>query len=82
VTAQPPNPDPDRTPGLEPGGGVTPGTTPPAAAQTSGGAEPTPSTRGRLTPTGVITLIAVVAIFLIFLVTAVYLVMRISGTSG
>ncbi|WP_044506701.1 DUF6480 family protein, partial [Mycobacterium simiae] len=48
MTAQPPNPDPDRTPDLEAGGGVSPGSTPPAAAQTSGGAEPQPSSRGRL----------------------------------
>ncbi|OBA57758.1 hypothetical protein A5647_22705 [Mycobacterium sp. 1100029.7] len=82
MTAQPPNPDPDRTPGLEPGGGVSPGSTPPAAAQTSGGAEPTPSTRGRMTPTGVVTLIAVIVIFLIFLATAVYLVMKIFGAAG
>jgi hypothetical protein len=82
MTAEPPNPDPDRTPGLEPGGGVTPGTTPPAAAQTSAGAEAQPSTRGRFTPTGVITLVAVILLFLIFLTTAVVLIMKIFGASG
>ncbi|MEU4741733.1 DUF6480 family protein, partial [Actinosynnema sp. NPDC023658] len=29
MTATPPDPDPARTPGLEPGGGVAPGETPP-----------------------------------------------------
>jgi hypothetical protein len=36
MTATPPDPQPDRTPGLEPGGGVRPGDTPPESGQTSG----------------------------------------------
>ncbi|HUQ55307.1 DUF6480 family protein [Lentzea sp.] len=36
MTAMPPDPDPLRTPGLEPGGGVAPGDTPPESGQTSG----------------------------------------------
>ncbi|MGI5506952.1 DUF6480 family protein [Lentzea sp. CA-135723] len=36
MTATPPDPDPRRTPGLEPGGGVAPGDTPPESGQTSG----------------------------------------------
>lgn len=36
MTAKPTDPDPDNTPGLEPGGGVTPGDTPPVEASTSG----------------------------------------------
>ena len=36
MTATPPDPDPKRTPGLEPGGGVRPGDTPPESGQTSG----------------------------------------------
>ncbi|MCV7031415.1 DUF6480 family protein [Mycobacterium sherrisii] len=82
MTTQPPNPDPGRTPDLEAGGGVAPGSTPPAAAQTSGGVEPQPSSRGRFTPTGVVTLIAVVVIALIFVATAVYLILKIFGAAG
>lgn len=36
MTAKPTDPDPDNTPGLEPGGGVRPGDTPPGEASTSG----------------------------------------------
>ncbi|MBB5960261.1 hypothetical protein FHS29_006884 [Saccharothrix tamanrassetensis] len=36
MTATPPDPDPAQTPGLEPGGGVAPGDTPPDSGQTSG----------------------------------------------
>ncbi|WP_433271904.1 DUF6480 family protein [Actinosynnema sp. CS-041913] len=48
MTATPPDPDPARTPGLEPGGGVAPGDTPPESGQSSGLShrEPMPS-RGR-----------------------------------
>jgi hypothetical protein len=47
MTATPPDPDPQRTPGLEPGGGVSPGDTPPEAGQTSGLShhEPKPPSR-------------------------------------
>ncbi|MBM7810143.1 DUF6480 family protein [Saccharothrix algeriensis] len=36
MTAIPPDPDPAQTPGLEPGGGVAPGDTPPDSGQTAG----------------------------------------------
>ena len=36
MTATPPDPQPENTPGLEPGGGVAPGDTPPGEASTSG----------------------------------------------
>ncbi|PXY25972.1 hypothetical protein DI005_00920 [Prauserella sp. PE36] len=36
MTTPPPDPDPARTPGLEEGGGVRPGDTPPESGQTSG----------------------------------------------
>ncbi|SDQ19564.1 DUF6480 family protein [Quadrisphaera sp. DSM 44207] len=38
----PQNADPANTPGLEPGGGVAPGDTPPAAGSTSGLSAPEP----------------------------------------
>ncbi len=42
MTATPPDPDPGRTPDLEAGGGVPPGSTPPDSAQTSGLSHPQP----------------------------------------
>ncbi|SED14372.1 hypothetical protein SAMN04489727_6605 [Amycolatopsis tolypomycina] len=42
MTAEPPDPDPRRTPDLDPGGGVPPGSTPPDSAQTSGLSHPQP----------------------------------------
>lgn len=79
MTAQPPDPDPTQTPGLEPGGGVTPGTTPPAAPQTSGVAErQTPNTR-RTTPSAVLTIIAVCVFVVAFAAVGVLLVMKIVG---
>ncbi|MEV6907453.1 DUF6480 family protein [Amycolatopsis sp. NPDC051071] len=42
MTAQPPDPEPGKTPDLEPGGGVSPGGTPPESAQTSGLSHPQP----------------------------------------
>ncbi|CAL9553422.1 hypothetical protein SUDANB95_04446 [Actinosynnema sp. ALI-1.44] len=46
MTATPPDPDPATTPGLEPGGGVAPGDTPPDSGSTTSGLthhEPQPS---------------------------------------
>jgi hypothetical protein len=42
MTAKPTDPDPDNTPGLEPGNGVMPGDTPPIEASTSGNAHQEP----------------------------------------
>jgi Family of unknown function (DUF6480) len=73
MTAVPPDPDPAKTPGLEPGGGVAPGSTPPDSAQTSGLSEPEPLPRHRLTPTVVASLVALAIFVLLFVVTAVFL---------
>lgn len=72
-TALPPDPDPAVTPSLEPGGGVSPGSTPPDSAQTSGLGEPEPRPRRKWTPTAVITLVALVAFIALFVATGVYL---------
>lgn len=79
MTAQPPNPDPARTPGLEPGGGAAPGTTPPAAAQTSGVAESQPPATRRFTPSSVLTVLAVCVFAVVFLAVAVLLIMKMVG---
>ncbi|ONI80534.1 hypothetical protein ALI22I_45440 [Saccharothrix sp. ALI-22-I] len=72
MTATPPDPDPARTPGLEPGGGVAPGETPPDSGQTSGLShpQPMPSRRGP-----VVTLVVVVIITLLTLAFVVAQVM-------
>lgn len=66
-TKQPPLPDPASTPGLEPGGGVAPGDTPPAASQESGAIHqqeaPTPAAT-RKWPIGWLIAIALVAILM------------------
>lgn len=42
-----PDPDPDTTPGLEPGGGVSPGDTPPGESSTSWASDQQPATGSR-----------------------------------
>ncbi len=76
MTAQPPDPAPARTPGLEPGGGVHPGDLPPDSAQTSGLSEAQPRVRRRFTPTTVVGIVAVVVFVLLFVVTGVMLVVN------
>lgn len=79
MTAQPPDPDVAQTPDLEPGGGVDPGATPPAAPQTSGLSEPQTNPRRRYTPTQIVTIVAVVLLVLAFAATAVGVVLHMVG---
>ena len=76
MTAQPPDPDPARTPDLEPGGGVAPGSTPPDSAQTSGLSEPEPSPRRKFSPAVIVSLIAIAVFILLFASTALVLIWR------
>jgi len=72
MTATPPDPDPARTPGLEPGGGVAPGDTPPDSGQTPGPADPPiPSRAG-----------SVVALVLVAVVTLLALAFVIAQVMG
>ncbi|GGL45430.1 DUF6480 family protein [Nocardia jinanensis] len=73
------DPDPDRTPGLEPGGGVSPGSTPPDTAQTSGLSADEPATRYRFPRTGVVAVVLTIALVVVFLAVAVGLVAMIVG---
>jgi len=81
MTAQPPDPDPAQTPGLEPGGGVAPGSTPPGAPQTAGVAEPQPPNTRRFTPSAVLTVTVVCIFAVVFIAVAVLLVMKMVGAS-
>lgn len=74
MTATPPDPDPTRTPGLEPGGGVRPGETPPDSAQTSGLSDPQPRARTKYTPATVAGIVAVAVFVLLFVAAGVLLV--------
>jgi hypothetical protein len=70
-----PDPDPERTPGLEPGGGVAPGDTPPESAQLP--PPPDPPIPSRARPVIALTLIAVVV-----LLVAGFLVAQALGWAG
>ncbi|MFI5509435.1 DUF6480 family protein [Mycobacterium sp. NPDC051804] len=74
MTAQPPDPDPTQTPGLEPGGGVTPGSTPPDSAQTSGLSAPQPRASRKFTPAVVVSIVAIAIFILLFAATALVLI--------
>ena len=74
MTATPPDPDPARTPSLEPGGGVRPGETPPDSAQTSGLSERQPPARRTYTPATIVGIVAIAIFVLLFVATGVLLV--------
>jgi len=61
MTAIPPESDPRTTPGLEPGGGVRPGDTPPESGQTSGVSHREPAPPRAATGHVVIALVLVAA---------------------
>lgn len=82
MTAQPPDPDPLDTPGLEPGGGVQPGDTPPDSAHVTQSANADPVPDKRVTPTAVASFVALAVFALLFLAVAVYLVLRMTGGAG
>lgn len=65
------DPDPDRIPDLEPGGGVPPGATPPETSQTSGLSAPEPTTRHRFPRTGVAAIVVTVLLAALFFATAI-----------
>ncbi|MEZ7237054.1 DUF6480 family protein [Rhodococcus sp. GXMU-t2271] len=70
MSTQDPGPRPEDAPGLEAGGGVQPGDTPPDAGQTSGLSHPQPN------PSRVMPVFAIVLIALIVLGVAAFFVAR------
>jgi Family of unknown function (DUF6480) len=69
MTATPPDPDPYRTPGLERGGGVAPGDTPPDSASTPAG-PPDPPIPSRAVGPVVLVVIAVLTLLVVGFVVA------------
>ncbi|MGN2639466.1 DUF6480 family protein [Nocardia takedensis] len=68
------DPDPERTPDLERGGGVAPGSTPPDTPQTSGLSAPEPRTRNRFPPTGVLAIVLGAILVAVFAAVAIGLI--------
>lgn len=73
MTAMPPDPNPAQVPGLEPGSGVPPGSTPPDSAQTSGVSAQQPRPKRILTPLVLTSIIAVIVFALIFVGVALWM---------
>lgn len=76
MTALPPDPAPENTPGPDRAGGVPPGETPPDSAQTSATSNADPTAGRNLTPRAAITFVAIGLFAALFAVTAVVLVMQ------
>lgn len=72
MTAIPPDPDPAETTGVEPGGGVPPGSTPPDSSSTAGIGAVQRRPKSRITPTAVVSLVAIAIFVLLFLVVWVF----------
>lgn len=72
----PPDPDPRDAPGVEQGGGVRPGDTPPDSAQTSATANRDPAAGRNLTPRAVVTFVAIALFVGLFATVAVYMVVQ------
>ncbi|WP_422746911.1 DUF6480 family protein [Mycobacterium sp. WMMD1722] len=78
----PPQPEPEEVPGLEPGGGVTPGDTPPDAGSTAVGEEPGPVPARRMTTGSVLSIILVAIFAIAFIAVAVGMVLHMTGVTG
>jgi hypothetical protein len=69
MTAKPTDPDPENTPGLEPGNGVQPGDTPPIEASTSGVSHQEPklpsSGANKAVYIGILVVVALVVVMLV-----------------
>ncbi len=78
MTGSPPDPDPAVTPGLEPGGGVAPGETPPDSGQTSGVSMNESGSSRRVAPM-VIFGIIMATIVLLFVATGALLLLTMTG---
>ena len=79
TTAGPPDPDPERTPGLDSGGSVAPGDTPPAGGQTSGLSTPQPGEQGRTSSIGRGQMIGIALVVVVFIIVAVLLMLQATG---
>jgi hypothetical protein len=79
VTALPPDPDPANTPAVERGGGVAPGETPPASAQTAASPNPDPKVGRRLTVGAIASFVAIALFVALFVATAILLILKMFG---